>query len=303
MNTSLVQPLFEGPIDVVGDVHGEIDALLALLRHLGYQDGGSHPNGRKLLFLGDLTDRGPDSPAVVKKVQQLVEAGRAQCVLGNHDLNILLGHRKFDNGWFFGEVFHHEGKLTPQVLADEETRNRILAFFRTLPLALLRDDLRVVHACWHADHLAVAREASDAVELCYQCQERIERGLAANGDLDAVDRKLREQNDNPVKVLTSGLERRAEKPFVASGEERFEERVPWWEEYDDVFCVFGHYSLKQETALGPGRAFCADFGVASRWSERLKPAFDGVFREMKLGALRFPEKVIVFDDGKFLDSI
>ena len=62
MLDSLVQPLFEGPIDTVGDIHGEIDAFRDLLGHLGYADDGSHPQGRRLVFLGDLTDRGPDNP-------------------------------------------------------------------------------------------------------------------------------------------------------------------------------------------------------------------------------------------------
>ena len=97
--TSLVQPLFGGPIDIVGDVHGEIEALWNLLGHLGYTGDGLHPDGRRLVFLGDLTDRGPDSPAVVEAVQRFIEAGRAQCVLGNHDLNIILKDVKHDNRW------------------------------------------------------------------------------------------------------------------------------------------------------------------------------------------------------------
>ena len=102
---TLIQPLFDGPLDIVGDVHGEIEPLRSLLGHLGYGGDGEHPQGRRLVFVGDLTDRGPDSPAVVDLVQRLIASGRAQCVLGNHDLNILLGHRKHDNNWFFGEEF------------------------------------------------------------------------------------------------------------------------------------------------------------------------------------------------------
>ena len=68
---SLIQPLFDGPLDIIGDVHGEIDPLRSLLRHLGYDDGGLHPDGRRLVFVGDLTDRGPDSPAVVNLIQRL----------------------------------------------------------------------------------------------------------------------------------------------------------------------------------------------------------------------------------------
>ena len=96
---ALVQALPEGPIDIIGDIHGESEALLALIHLLGYSDNGRHPQGRKLVFTGDLVDRGPDSPAVMDKVIALVEAGVAYCVLGNHELNILRGVRKGGNDW------------------------------------------------------------------------------------------------------------------------------------------------------------------------------------------------------------
>jgi Calcineurin-like phosphoesterase len=73
MPSSLVRKLFDGPLDIVGDVHGEIDALRCLMRHLGYAAGGTHSNGRRLAFVGDLTDRGPDSPAVFELVKSLVD--------------------------------------------------------------------------------------------------------------------------------------------------------------------------------------------------------------------------------------
>src|SRR5947209_1123609 len=69
----LVQPLFDGAVDVIGDVHGEIDALRALLGHLGYDNDGVHREGRRLIFLGDLTDRGTNSPAVVRPVGRLLD--------------------------------------------------------------------------------------------------------------------------------------------------------------------------------------------------------------------------------------
>lgn len=100
---TLVQPLFDGPLDIVGDVHGDSDALRHLIGHLGYDLAGQHPDGRRLMFVGDLTDRGPDSPGVIDLIQYLVQLGRAQCVLGNHDLNILLDRHKYENEWFFGE--------------------------------------------------------------------------------------------------------------------------------------------------------------------------------------------------------
>ena len=56
MTHSLLATLSPGPLDIVGDVHGEIDPLLSLMHHLGYNKDGWHPNNRKLVFVGDLTD-------------------------------------------------------------------------------------------------------------------------------------------------------------------------------------------------------------------------------------------------------
>ena len=233
MPDSLVQSLFAGPIDIVGDIHGEIDALRDLLGHLGYADDGSHPEGRRLVFLGDSTDRGPDSPAVVDAVKRFVEAGRALCVLGNHDLNILLNDRKHDNHWFFGEKWSLEGEghpITPAVLADETTRQTVLDFFQTLPLALERDDVRVVHACWDDSMVEIARQASDVLTLYCQNKDQIDADHETDTTIDKIDRGLEHQNRNPVKILTSGKERRVNQLFKASGKLRYEERVQWWTE-------------------------------------------------------------------------
>ena len=77
------------PFDVVGDVHGCLDELVALLERLGYAvaaDGAwRHPQGRRLVFVGDLVDRGPDVAGVLDLVMRAVEAGSAFCVPGNHD--------------------------------------------------------------------------------------------------------------------------------------------------------------------------------------------------------------------------
>ncbi|WP_339149660.1 MULTISPECIES: bis(5'-nucleosyl)-tetraphosphatase PrpE [unclassified Sutcliffiella] len=74
-------------IDVIGDIHGCIEEFKALLMKLGYSEGNGlykHPEERKLAFVGDLTDRGPDSISVVKIVNALVEAGLGYYVPGNH---------------------------------------------------------------------------------------------------------------------------------------------------------------------------------------------------------------------------
>lgn len=84
-----------GPFDIIGDVHGCFDETIELLGKLGYvvaKDGGrykvSHSGGRKAVFVGDLVDRGPNSPEVIRLVMGAVETGAAFCVAGNHDIKL-----------------------------------------------------------------------------------------------------------------------------------------------------------------------------------------------------------------------
>ncbi len=78
-----------GPFDLIGDVHGCADELEELLDLLGYTAGENgmrrHPQRRKAVFLGDLVDRGPRVPDVLRIVMDMVQAGAALCVPGNHD--------------------------------------------------------------------------------------------------------------------------------------------------------------------------------------------------------------------------
>ncbi len=75
--------------DVVGDVHGCLDALQRLMEALGYDTDGNHPQGRTLVFVGDLINRGPSSAAVLRLVSRLAREGRARMALGNHDDTLL----------------------------------------------------------------------------------------------------------------------------------------------------------------------------------------------------------------------
>lgn len=81
-----------GPFDIIGDVHGCYDELAQLLAKLGYNDNGAtwiHPEGRKAVFVGDLVDRGPKTPEVLKLVMAMTASGNAYCVPGNHDIKLM----------------------------------------------------------------------------------------------------------------------------------------------------------------------------------------------------------------------
>ncbi len=320
---SLVGRLPAGPLDVIGDVHGEIGALQELLHaRLGYARDGHHPHGRTAIFVGDLVDRGEDSRAVVSLVSDWLRRGRAACVLGNHELNLLLNKRRSGNEWFHGEEqnLRGGGGVIPQrVLVGDDERHALLALLSGLPLALEREDLRLVHACWQSSAIEALRgDRRTAQDRFWHEQLRIESELKEEGiERDSLEADLARQNRNPITVCTSGLERPALAPFRAGGRMRRVERVPWWDHYaEEPAVVFGHYwraldeadlPVKRGPYLFPGRAphealgprqnaYCVDFSVGYRNVARAKQD-DPQARRNALVALRWPERELMSDSG------
>jgi hypothetical protein len=151
--------------DLIGDIHGHADPLVRLLERLGYErcDGTfAHPD-RQAIFLGDFIDRGPHIRDVLKIARGMVEAGTARAILGNHELNALAYHTEHPArpGEFLRRHSpknihqHHEtcAQLSPGELQS------YLGWFRTLPMWLDLEGLRVVHACWDENHVATIRRA------------------------------------------------------------------------------------------------------------------------------------------------
>jgi len=266
----LVKKLPANPLDIVGDVHGESEALDDLMRQLGYAPDGSHPEQRKLVFVGDLVDRGLDSYGVVKRVQRLVQNGHALCILGNHEINLLLDDVKDGSGWFFDERYQQDRRNYGRfVRTPQEDKPAIRRFLGSLPVALVRRDIRVVHAAW--TRLAIeavksvtcgkaaaqykmwnhaARSSAQATGLLARYlhekktwADHLESETSPPPFLTAfAEFEVMQQMVNPLKVLTSGVEVPAPEPFFAGNRWRFSDRVSWWDEYDeDTPVVFGHY--------------------------------------------------------------
>ena len=134
--------------DVIGDIHGCLGELKTLLGKLGYDSDGTHPEGRVPIFVGDLADRGPDSPGVLRFVCDLVARDKALFVPGNHDdklFRMLTG----------GKVQRTHGlDITEEQLLGmpEKERERltldILAYLAPQPVHLVLADgkLAVAHA-------------------------------------------------------------------------------------------------------------------------------------------------------------
>lgn len=369
--SSLVAPLPEGRLDIVGDIHGEWDALRHLLQHLGYDADGQHPQGRTLVFVGDLCDRGPDTPAVLDWVLPLLARQRVHAILGNHEINLIRHDAKDGAGWAFPtRTVSDTPKYAPFVQASAAQLAHYMQAIGQWPVALERDDLRIVHAAWHSPSIAQARPLQrgtarpqyDHFEDLAEAQAQagsVQQALAAERqrwphDLEDgqqhppllpahAERELLKQTCNPLKILTTGLEQAAPKAFFAGGKWRFTERLGWWDAYDESTpVVVGHYWRRfhapasantrqddltpatgkshtlhtQTDAEGlfgslPGNAwhglrrnvFCVDFSVGARWSERLKHRHDAHSSQFRLGALRWPERLLVLDTGEVVQTV
>ena len=146
-----------GPFDIVGDVHGCLDELLELMATLGYevvredapsiarQDAAFSvvpPDGRKLVFVGDLVDRGPSTPDVLRLAMTMVDAGQAFCVPGNHDIKLVKALKGRDV-----QLTHGLAESLQQLEKEPaEFRSQALKFLDDLVSHYVFDDGRLVVA-------------------------------------------------------------------------------------------------------------------------------------------------------------
>jgi protein phosphatase len=138
-----------GPFDIIGDVHGCYEELKSLLVRLGYRIEDATegqkvvaPEGRKAIFVGDLVDRGPGIPEVLRLVMIMVEAGTAFCVPGNHDIKLVrkLKGRDVQLTHGLADSIQQLEKETP------EFRQQVLKFLDDLVSHYVLDDGKLVVA-------------------------------------------------------------------------------------------------------------------------------------------------------------
>lgn len=333
---SIVQALPEGPLDIIGDIHGEYEALLQLMDILGYGSDGTGNPDRSLIFVGDLCDRGPDSPAVIALVKSLISQGRAKATIGNHEINLLTNKAKEGSGWYFSERYNREIPYYGRVQkASSSEKLEIRSFLSTLPIILERKDLRVVHAYWGKSSVQRILNYKDVVSAYayyeeewnkllttlpwyeqYLKDEEIYRVHGADSDylmpllLGRQAFELSRNRFNEVSKLVSGPEYAIQKPYFAGGRWRFTARSRWWQRYEgDKAVIFGHYwrLLGRETALFRApplswlgekkNCFCNDYSMGARWRDR-KEGKKAADSRYHLGALQWPERTLTIETGE-----
>lgn len=202
--------------DIIGDVHGRLEALEALLTKLGYseRDGAWRHPTRRALFIGDLVDRGVHVGGVLHLVRAMVEADAARVIMGNHEYNVL--GRKQDERDGAKDV---RCRMTPQKTSEMaptieafEADPTLEPWLLRLPLWLEIDGARFVHAYWGAREMALLDGRATLAEAGWDGEWS--RNTPARV---AVDRILK------------GPEIRLPVPFRNKhGVEQEEARVAWW---------------------------------------------------------------------------
>ncbi len=153
--------------DLIGDVHGCAHTLRQLLEQLGYQHRQGcyrHPR-RKAVFIGDIVDRGNYVREALHTVREMVDAGTATMVLGNHEYNAIAYCTEAKSGSGRRHLREHNERHERQI---RETLNQFASYpdewrqfldwFRQLPLYLEFENFRVVHACWDGQLIGQLRQ-------------------------------------------------------------------------------------------------------------------------------------------------
>ena len=216
--------------DIIGDVHGHADKLEGLLLKMDYElvDGTwQHPD-RKVIFVGDLIDRGPRQIDSVMIAKRMVESGHAYIVMGNHEFNAIAyatphPKKRHDflrthRGKTGGKNRKQHKKFLRAVGKNSDRHKEFIAWFKTIPLWLDLGGLRIIHACWNL-------EAIDRLERKLGPKNTVTDELmvtmSTKGHQDYLD----------LEILIKGPEIEIPKGLSyedKDGIERHKARYAWW---------------------------------------------------------------------------
>ncbi|NGP77989.1 phosphoesterase [Balneolaceae bacterium YR4-1] len=276
--------------DIIGDIHGYASALKRLLEKLDYRksDGAYRHPDRKVLFLGDYIDRGPEVRETLRLVRQMVDAGQAIALMGNHELNAIFYNEPDGRGGYLRPHSEKNRKQHRETLKDFEGNRddyqSYISWFKTLPLFHETESFRAIHACWDSS-------------MIDELQNHVEGNMLPDEDFrEAGDRNTRLYDllETLLKgrevTLPEGLSFRDK-----DGHRRDEVRVRWWldpqkvtledwsfaeemegstngnfdpADYQDGYYTedekpvfFGHYWLSGKPELERSNVCCLDYSI------------------------------------------
>lgn len=284
-------------IDFIGDIHGHADKLKSLLRKLGYsrKNGAYQHSDRRVIFVGDYIDRGPQIIETLDIVRRMVDAGNAIALMGNHEYNAICFHHLNKEGGhlrphLLKNIYQHMETIRQYHLLDrgQKLYDEYIQWFKTLPLFHETPAFRAVHACWDMNNIDFL-------------QNRLKQG---NLNDDLIYESVQEKNElyTAIDETLKGKEipMPAGQFFVdKDNHKRTSIRIKWWEDpvtttyrelsiprldtlpdknidtsllkstnyYQDTVPVFfGHYWLEGTVKLHGSNVCCLDYSVAKKGS-------------------------------------
>jgi len=278
-------------IDLIGDIHGHADVLDKLLQKLGYvkSNGAYSHSERKVLFVGDYIDRGPNIKETLEIVKAMVDSDNAIALMGNHEYNALCFHFQETEGGHLRKhlikniIQHYE--TLKQFKNQQKEYEYYLDWFKTLPLYYETETFRAVHACWDDKNINYLKKTlvNDRLtdELIVQSvkkgttlYESIEHTLKGKElkmpegfSYDDEDGMRRTQLrikwwENPAEMTYKSI---SVKPIENLPEIPIDVSTLKSSDYypsKDKNVFFGHYWLEGEPSINKENICCLDYSVA-----------------------------------------
>ena len=204
---------------IVPDIHADLERLNWSVEKA---------QGSKMIFLGDLIDAGkfvtkPDDLGVLQQVSQLISDGHASCILGNHELNAILFHRRSSasnaplRSHKEQNSKQHKSFIEAFGVESSDALSWTAWMLETLPLWLEFDGLRIAHACWSEEAIKIVKKRRPSGHLQFE-------------DLEEVAAKKTEFA-LAVETITSGPEAKLPSGYSFTdngGNTREHVRLSWW---------------------------------------------------------------------------
>jgi hypothetical protein len=298
--------------DLIGDIHGHYNDLVELIESMGYtkKDDTYFHKERKIIFLGDFIDRGKNQKKVLSLVKKMIKSGAALSVMGNHEYNAICYSMLSKDGSSYLREHSKENTASHQQFLNEyqfgsKEYIEIIEWFKTLPVFLELEGIRVVHATWDIDSISFLKEKLDDAKL------------TDNFIYKSSDKK-KEEHYHLEKIL-KGIELKLPEGLLwedkHNGKIRNTMRFNWFQcnkinsykkcalsfpkkeilpNYkikkkpqtysDEIPVFFGHYWLLGEPKVQTEYAACLDYSVAKngklvcyRWNNEKKLKNEGFF--------------------------
>ena len=224
-------------IYAIGDIQGCAPSLKSLIKKI--------PKESKMIFLGDLVNRGPSSLGTLRQLKSLQEQGRAECILGNHDLHLLA----IDAG-----LRKTKGLDTVSSILRAPDRAELIHWLRHRPMALSNGKVITVHA-----GILPQWDLQQTIE----CAQEVEKALRKKSYVDFLANMYGNapnkwsnslKGSERLRVITNALTRL--RFYTPMGQMEFESKeglengpkgyIPWFKvpkrKTQDTLVYFGHWS-------------------------------------------------------------